>query len=338
MTEKREIIGARSGSPVEIIDLRRGADDFAADVRAGLTATPKTLSPRYFYDDLGSVLFEAICRLPEYYVTRAEEEIIRDWSGEIVAALQGPIRIAELGSGTAAKSRHLLDAALRRQPELEYLPVDIDHGTLQATADALAGEYDALRITGMAASFEDGLATLATRLSGSAEHTLVLFLGSTIGNLEPAQRLEIARLIRSALRPGDALLLGTDLVKSADVLIPAYDDVLGVTASFNRNLLVRINRELGGTFDVAAFRHEARYDTEKQRIEMHLISTIAQSAAVRAAGIDVQFAAGESIHTESSYKFTQDSVALLAAESQFRLAHQWTDRRGWFGENLLIAV
>lgn len=338
MGENRDMHNGSGDSAVEIIDLSRGADDFASDVIAGLTANPKTLSPRYFYDDLGSVLFDAICRLSEYYVARAEDEILRGCSDEIVATLSGQIRLVELGSGTAAKTRHLIDATLRSQPELHYVPIDIDGTTLRTTTDALSAEYHAMTITAIAASFEDGLKALEKRPSPAGQRTLVLFLGSSIGNLDPQSQRDVLRLVRAVLRTGDALLVGTDLVKETAVLIPAYDDVLGVTAAFNRNLLVRINREIGGTLNVAAFRHEARYDPVLQRIEMHLVSTAEQRATVGPAGTEIHFGAGESIHTESSYKFTYETVDLLARQSQFSLVRQWTDRRRWFGANLLIAV
>jgi len=338
MTSKRETTTVRRDAAVEIIDLTRGHDDFAADVRVGLKSRPKTLRPRYFYDELGSTLFEAICLLPEYYVARAEAEILRESGDEIISGLSRSIRLVELGPGTAMKTRFLIEAALRRQSGLAYFPIDIDAATLSATAEALVSEYPRLRIIGIAASFEDGLRDLAGRLAETPQPTLVLFAGSTIGNLNSHEQREILRAIRAVLRSGDVLLLGADAVKSKDILIPAYDDVLGVTAAFNKNLLVRINRELDGTFDVAAFRHEIRYDHERQRIEMHLVSTARQRATVRAAGIEIEFDAGESIHTESSYKFTREAIEALAHDSQFTLARQWTDRRGWFGENLLIAT
>lgn len=338
MTGKQETAVARRDHAVEIVDLARAGDDFAADVRAGLSADPKTLSPRYFYDDLGSTLFEAICRLPEYYVARSEDEILRASSDEIVAALEVPFRLVEMGCGAATKTRHLIDAAVRRQPRLEYIPVDIDRETLRTTAEAIAAEYPALQVTGIAATFDDALDDLVTRLAASAQPALVLFLGSTIGNLEADGQRTMLRSLRRALREGDAFLLGADSVKDQRIVIPAYDDVLGVTAAFNRNLLVRINRELGGTFDVASFRHQARYDARKDRIEMHLVSAGRQHVAIPAAGIEVDFREEESIHTESSYKFTRDAIERLADESGFRLVHQWTDRRGWFGENLLMPI
>ncbi|MCU1347464.1 MAG: methyltransferase [Acidobacteria bacterium] len=338
MTEKQETAVAGRGAAVEIVDLGRAGDDFAADVRAGLGADPKTLSPRYFYDGLGSTLFEAICRLPEYYVTRAEDEILRASCDEIVAALEIPFRLVELGCGAATKTRHLIDAALRRQARLEYIPVDIDREMLRTTAEAIAAEYPGIQVTGIAATFEDALDDLAARLAATAQPALVLFLGSTIGNLEPDGQRTLLRSLRRVLRAGDAFLLGADAVKDQGILIPAYDDVLGVTAAFNRNLLVRINRELGGTFDVASFRHQARYDDRKDRIEMHLVSTTRQHVAVPAAGIEIDFREEESIHTESSYKFTRDTIERLARESGFRLVRQWTDHRDWFGENLLIPI
>ena len=335
MTERDSLTTVRADAAMQIVKLHHGTDSFAADVRTGLSSSPKILSPRYFYDDLGSILFEAICALDEYYVMRAEDEILRRSSDEIIGSLPVPLRLVELGCGTAIKTRHLIEAALLRQAELSYLPIDIDEATLRATSEALASEYAALRIVGISASFEDALRELPSLLSAQ-QPTLVLFLGSTIGNLEPKAQRELLRSIRRALRSDDALLLGADTVKSEEVLIPAY--VLGVTAAFNRNVLLRINRELRGTFDVRTFRHEARYDRQRQRIEMHLVSNTSQRVAVAAAGIEIDFAEGESIHTESSYKFTSDAIELLAHDTQFRVARRWTDDRGWYGDSLLVAI
>jgi L-histidine N-alpha-methyltransferase len=324
--------------PVDFVHVGTTTDDFAADVRAGLTSTPKTLSPKYFYDRLGGVLFEAICELPEYYVTRAEDEILGARSGEILEAIGRHIRLIELGSGTARKTRHLIGAALSRQAALNYWATDIDATSLETTAGALAAEFDGLRVLGVAGTFESAITEVAARLPrDSADATLVLFLGSTIGNLEPDERGELLRSIRTSLRPGDAFLLGADSVKSQAILVPAYDDALGVTAAFNRNLLVRINRELGGTFDLATFRHDARYDAGLHRIEMHLVSVTAQLVRVPGAGIDIEFAEGESIHTESSYKFTTEMIESLARGTGFALEHVWTDARALFADYLLIA-
>lgn len=324
--------------PVDIVDVRTTADDFAADVRAGLTSTPKTLSPKYFYDRLGAVLFEAICELPEYYVMRAEDEILAARSGEILDAIARQVRLIELGCGTARKTRHLIRAALSRQGALDYWATDIDATSLETTASALAAEFDDLRVLGVAATFESAIVQVAAGLPRqSAEATLVLFLGSTIGNLEPDERRELLRSIRTNLRPGDAFLLGADSVKSEAILVPAYDDALGVTAAFNRNLLVRINRELGGTFDLATFRHLARYDRTLHRIEMHLVSATAQLVRIPGAGIEIEFAGGESIHTESSYKFTTETIESLARAAGFALERVWSDARGFFADYLLIA-
>ena len=324
-------------SAVKFIDLTKGSADFAEDVSRGLTREPKALSPRFFYDDLGSILFEAICRLDEYYVTRAEAEILREAGSAIVAALHGPISLVDLGCGSAGKTRHIIDNVLRRQPGLDYVPIDIDAGILRTTAETLSAEYRPLSVTAIAGSFDDALRALPAHLDAGTQ-ALVLFLGSTIGNFEPEEQRNMLRSIRAALKSGDVVLLGADLVKTEDILIPAYDDVLGVTAAFNRNLLVRINRELGGTFDVSAFDHAVRYDAQRQRIEMHLVSKRRQIVTVATPELEIAFAEGESIHTESSYKFTRQNVEMLAREAGFRLTHQWTDDRRWFGEHLLIAT
>jgi dimethylhistidine N-methyltransferase len=325
--------------PVDVVDVRTTTSDFAADVRVGLTSTPKTLAPKYFYDRLGTVLFEAICELPEYYVTRAEDEILAAQSGEILDATGRPVRLVELGSGSARKTRHLIRTALSRQAALDYWATDIDAPSLETTVSALAAEFDSLTAHGVAGTFENGIAQVAARLPPDpAEITLVLFLGSTIGNLEPDERRRLLRSVRMSLRPGDAFLLGADSVKSEAILAPAYDDSLGVTAAFNRNLLGRINRELGGTFDLATFRHLARYDSRLHRIEMHLVSLTTQLVRVPGAGIEIEFAEGESIHTESSYKFTTQMIESLAREAGFALEQVWTDSRAFFGDYLLIAT
>jgi L-histidine N-alpha-methyltransferase len=317
------------------------AASFAADVRRGLTAVPKVLYPKYFYDALGSRLFEAICELPEYYPTRAEAEIFRDHAGEIAAALdgrEGRLRLIELGSGDAQKTRLLIEAVLARQGSLDYLPIDISGTALEQSADRLLLAYPDLRITAVVADYQTALRNLRRepRLAG-ADRTLVLFLGSTIGNLDPAERAGLLRDVRALLTPGDALLLGADLDKSEEILIPAYDDPLGVTAAFNLNLLVRINRELGGAFDLAAFRHRARYDREKGRIEMHLESLRDQTVPIRALGLEIPFQAGETIHTESSYKFRPGQIDELAAATGFSLRRIWYDSARRFGSHLLVA-
>jgi len=317
----------------------RIASSFADDVRAGLTASPKSLPPKYLYDELGSVLFEAITLLPEYYLTRAEVEILEAHAPAIAGALRRPVRLVELGSGNDRKARLLVAALLARQEHLLYLPIDISESALQASAERLLKAFDGLSVLAFAGEYAAGLAALArepeARGPGS---TLVAFLGSTLGNLEPAERVALLSSIRQALAPGDALLLGVDLKKPARVLVPAYDDPLGVTAAFDLNLLARINRELGGEFEIRSFRHRARYDERLHRIEMHLESRREQAVSIRGLGIEVHFAKGETIHTESSYRFDEEGMGELARATGFRVLRSWSDRERRFASLLLGAV
>jgi dimethylhistidine N-methyltransferase len=319
------------------LDTGRVLPTFAEDVHRGLTSDPKFLYPKYFYDELGSRLFEAITALPEYYVTRAEAEILSAHAGEIAASLGGPVRVVELGSGDGQKTRLLIEALLARHKTLDYLPVDISESALQASSRALLSSYPELRVTAYAGEYQGALRALREEAvpAGGPKRTLALFLGSTLGNLDPEERRSLVQDVRSFLRPGDGFLLGVDLRKAESVLIPAYDDPLGVTAAFNLNLLVRINRELGGGFDLAAFRHRAVYNREEGRIEMHLESRRTQTVPVRALGIEVPFFRGETIHTESSYKFSLEQIASLASETGFELRRTWTDSGGRFASSLL---
>lgn len=309
-------------------------DDFARDVRVGLTAEHKWLPPRWFYDALGSSLFDTICFLPEYYVMRAEAEVLTSFRKEIVASFGPHVRLVELGSGAARKTRILLD----EMEAVEYVPVDIDEEMLKRSARDLLRDYADLRVTAIRSDF--ARPSIPLSLLGKAQggrRTIVLFLGSTIGNLNPEEAIATLRDLRSALAPGDAFFLGADLRKDRAVLEPAYDDALGVTAAFNLNLLGRINRELGGHFDLAAFRHHAFYDEEHGRIEMHLVSKIAQRVRIDALDLEIPFAAGESIHTESSYKHNAETLASLAHASGFSVEKTWIDARSWFADVLLIA-
>lgn len=321
------------------LPIPREAPDFAVDVREGLTATPKFLYPKYFYDELGSILFEAICALPEYYVTRAESSILAARAGEIVAELERPVRLVELGSGSSIKTRYVIEALLARQEHLEYTPIDISESAIAGSCDGLLRNYPRLSIRAFVGDYVGTFAALPTRERGPSDATLlVLFLGSTIGNLDPERGAELLRAVRARLAPGDAMLLGTDLVKPEEVLVPAYDDALGVTAAFNLNLLARINRELGGRFDLAAFCHRAVWNGELSRVEMHLVSRIDQRVAIDGLGLEVAFAAGEAILSECSYKFDEESTAKLARAAGFELARRWTDGERRFGSNLLRAV
>ncbi|MEK6286827.1 MAG: L-histidine N(alpha)-methyltransferase [Acidobacteriota bacterium] len=320
--------------------LAEGGDSnaFASDVRAGLSAKAKSLSPKYFYDELGSRLFEAICFLPEYYLTRAEGEILRTSAGEIVAAVDGPARLLELGSGSAEKTRYLIEALLAKQPELHYLPVDISDSSLEIASQRLLRLYPGLRITAFAADYFTALQALARRVPADPNgRTVAVFLGSNIGNFGRDESREFLRAVRKLLRPQDALLLGADLKKSPEVLIPAYDDALGVTAAFNLNLLARINRELEGNFDVKKFQHSATYNDELGRIEIRLVSREPQIVRIRAIDLEVTFDKGETIRTENSYKFDLELLSVIARDTGFSLAKTWFDSGRLFSFNLFVA-
>jgi dimethylhistidine N-methyltransferase len=307
---------------------------FADEVRAGLTARPKTLPTKYLYDDLGSALFEVICLLPEYYLTRAEASILRANARDIINAVGDTVEIVELGSGTATKTRLLLDAALARQGALRYSPIDISRSALDETVAALNVEYPAITVEPMVTDYLDGLRRFSRN---GVERTLVLFLGSNVGNFEPIEARRTLHAVRETLRRGDSLLMGADMKKDVTVIEAAYNDKLGVTAAFNKNLLLRINRELGGSFDLGAFRHSATYNAAEGRIEMHLVSDTAQDVAIAELGITVHFEPRESIHTESSYKYDESQLAALASATGFDVAKTWSDPDKTFTSNLLIA-
>jgi dimethylhistidine N-methyltransferase len=315
-------------------------NSFAQDVRQGLKERPRTLLPKYFYDDLGSKLFEAICSLPEYYLTRAEAEILRTNSKEIIDAIDGPARLLELGSGSAEKTRYLIEALLRRQSRLEYLPVDISEVSLDRSSAELLRAYPQLEITAFAADYFTALDQIARSAASrrERERTIAVFLGSNIGNFDPGEAADFLRKVRRVLRVGDSLLLGADLKKSADVLVPAYDDALGVTSAFNRNLLARINRELEGDFDVKMFDHLAIYNEELGRMEIYLVSRAPQTVRIRAIDLEVHFERGEAIHTENSYKFDLDQLPAFGRQSGFDLVKTWLDSARRFSFNLFKAL
>ncbi|HSP34736.1 MAG TPA: L-histidine N(alpha)-methyltransferase [Thermoanaerobaculia bacterium] len=308
-----------------------GDRTFGDDIRAGLTAARKSIPSRYFYDDLGSALFEAICHLPEYYLTRAEAESLGRSARDIAAAAGEVVRIIELGSGSATKTRMLLDAL---HPEV-YVPVDIDGNVLQKAGRELTAEYPSLRVDAVCGDFSDPARALDGLIGDG--RTLVIFLGSTIGNFAPRAATALLRDVRRVLRVGDAFLLGADLAKSKQVLDAAYDDALGITAAFNLNLLLRINRELGAHFDLRGFAHRAFYDEDERRIEMHLVSVREQSVRIDALDVDIVFREGETIHTENSYKYGEDDLARMAAESGFEIAGTYTDSRRLFADVLMRA-
>ncbi|WP_030775387.1 L-histidine N(alpha)-methyltransferase [Streptomyces sp. NRRL S-920] len=300
-----------------------------ADVRHGLTGASKTLPPKWFYDARGSALFEEITTLPEYYPTRAEREILVTRAAEI-AEVTGVRTLIELGSGSSEKTRHLIDA----MPSLHtYVPVDVSESALTGAANTLLARRPSLDVHALIADFTRGLA-----LPGTPGPRLVAFLGGTIGNLLPAERTAFLSSVRDLLSPGDALLLGTDLVKDESVLVSAYDDAAGMTASFNKNVLAVMNRELEADFDPDAFEHVAVWDREREWIEMRLRSTADQTVKIPALGLAVDFAAGEEMRTEISAKFRQDGVRAELAASGLDLTHWWTDERGRFALSLSSPV
>ncbi|MGD1218922.1 L-histidine N(alpha)-methyltransferase [Streptomyces krungchingensis] len=299
-----------------------------ADVLHGLTGTPKTLPPKWFYDAHGSELFEKITELPEYYPTRAEREILLARSGEIARA-SGARTLVELGSGSSEKTRHLLDAL----PGLHtYVPVDVSESALTQAGQALAAERPGLGVHALIADFTGSLT-----LPDTPGPRLVAFLGGTIGNLLPAERAAFLASVRALLSPGDALLLGTDLVKDESVLVAAYDDAAGVTAAFNKNVLSVVNRELEADFDPDAFDHVALWDSEQEWIEMRLRSRAAQTVKIPALDLAVHFARGEELRTEVSAKFREDGVRAELASAGFALTHWWTDAEGRFALSLNVA-
>jgi len=308
---------------------------FADDVRVGLTAQPKKLPPKYFYDALGSQLFEAICLLPEYYLTRAESEIFERYSGEIISQSPMPAGIVELGSGSSVKTRLLIEAMLARQSELHYQPMDISDSILRHSAEKLLGEYDRLIVTGHVGDYTQGLDSLVRR---DGETLLALFLGSNIGNYTLDEARALLKTIRRALIPGDGLLLGADLKKPAEILIPAYADSLGVTAAFNLNLLVRINRELAADFDLNQFEHRVIYNEPRGRVEMHLVSRTAQTVTIGELDLKVKFRDGETIHTENSYKYDLLQLAALAEDAGFSPQKTWFDEERRFSCNFWQAI
>jgi L-histidine N-alpha-methyltransferase len=298
----------------------------AEDVLQGLSANPKRLPPKLFYDAAGSRLFEQITELPEYYPTRTERAIFQAYAQEIVQQAGSNLTLIELGAGSASKTAILIEALCQRQLQVGFYPVDVSAAALQAAVSSLNGSFPRLQVRPIVADYSREVAQLAS-LSG---RKLVLWIGSSIGNSEPQEAVEFLRRVGDSLCPGDALLLGFDLVKSPRLLHAAYNDSQGVTARFNKNLLLRINRELGGRFDAEKFRHIAFWNGRKSRIEMHLESLQEQKIWVEELQKDFHFAEGERIHTENSYKFTGNAITSLLSESGFSLEKSWTDPKRWF--------
>ncbi len=302
----------------------------AEEVLRGLNARPRRLPPKLFYDAAGSRLFDEITETPEYYPTRTERGMLQDFAGEMVRQAGKNLTLIELGAGSASKTQLLIRAILRRQLRAEFYPVDVSSSALQDALKSLNGHFPRLRVSPIVADYTHRL----PELSSLAGRKLVLFLGSTIGNFEPEEAKAFLKNVRRSLIPGDTLLIGFDLSKDADVLHAAYNDAAGITARFNKNMLVRINRELGGTFDLEGFEHVAFWNRRKLRIEMHLESVYEQTVWIEDLGRGFHFEQGERIHTENSYKFNMASIERLLRKAGFRLEKSWTDAKGWFCEAL----
>ena len=317
-------------------------DPVADAVREGLGASPKWLPAWLFYDAEGSRLFERITVLPEYYLTRTERAIFTGYADGIINAALGvyavatgdgkgkKLRLLELGAGSASKTGILLAAALRHQGATQYLPVDVSETAMEFACSGIERALSGVQVLPQVANY----VTDELSIPPHDGPTLALYIGSSIGNFSPGEAVEILRKLRGQLKPGDSLLLGTDLVKETRLLLAAYDDSNGVTEAFNLNVLRRINRDLRGGFDLATFRHEAIWNPSQSRMEMHLRSTRAQTVRIPALGQSFAFGAGETIHTENSYKFTPQSITALMNSAGFRTVETWTDEQNWFAVTL----
>ncbi len=318
-----------------------------SEVCRGLTGRQKSLSPWLFYDAEGSRLFEEITELPEYYVTRTEREILHQHADAIVDYASAQARpshlhseqlrrltVIELGAGTATKTGLLLAALVHRQGAATYYPIDISATALEEARKHLLEQVPGTTVEVRLGDYTDGLG----RISAEGTRRLVLYIGSSMGNFEPAAAQQLLKDVRQQLAPGDMLLLGLDLVKPIAPLIAAYDDAKGTTAAFNKNVLTRLNQELGANFNLSKFRHKVRWNGDLSRIEMHLESLEQQIVSISALDLDVPFRRGETIHTENSYKYTPDRVTSLLAGAGYGIVHSWTDPKQWFGEYLARVV
>jgi L-histidine Nalpha-methyltransferase len=310
-------------------------DEFAREVCSGLRKQDqKELPSKYLYDSVGSALFETICVLPEYGVTRAEERILTRHATEIVSKLPSPLIVAELGSGAGKKTRAILEAVSRRQPT-SYYPIEISPSALAMCQRELR-DINSISIVGFEREYLDGLLEVAACREEN-QHLMALFLGSTIGNFDGTAGMEFLSRLREILREGDSLLIGTDLEKPVERLVAAYDDPLGVTAAFNRNLLARINRELDADFDLEQFEHLAIFDDQTRSVEMHLRARTDQIVTIATAGVTVRILRGETIWTETSHKYSQSELVNIAQQTGFWSQGQWVDHEWAFAENLWIA-
>lgn len=319
---------------VNDLSRRNGHAEFARDIRQGLLSNPKHLFPKYLYDEVGSRLFEAICEVDEYYLTRAEDQILRVHADEIVEEVPNCATLIELGSGSAEKTRKIIEALLRRRDDLLFVPIDISATALEESSHSLLKAYPGLRINAYAADYFEALAALPPL---DSKPVLVLFLGSNIGNFEPDEALRFLRAIRAVLRKQDALLLGADLKKDRATLEAAYNDSLGVTRTFIVNELARINRELDANFDLWAFGLRSIYNEAAGRVEVYLESLKQQLVTIRGLDLSITLNAGERIQIEHAYKYDRGDLSLLGERSGFELGRTWLDEKRRFSSNLLRA-
>jgi len=306
-------------------------ESFEEDVLRGLTAAQKRLPCHWFYDEAGSQLFERICELPEYYLTRCERSILEQRAGEIACLFEDPTTLVELGSGSASKTRLLIEAFLERHGRLVFAPIDISRTMLEESASELLDDYPRLEIRAFAGRYESGLARLA---AGRVSPKLTLWLGSSVGNLDRRQAAVFLRKLRAGMSAADRLLIGVDLRKDRLTLEAAYDDAEGVTARFDLNLLARINRELGADFDLEAFAHRATWRPDSGRVESRLVSLREQTVRIEALDLEVGFAAREAIHTENSYKYSHHEIEWLARAAGMLRERHWLDADGLYSLNL----
>jgi L-histidine Nalpha-methyltransferase len=312
-----------------------GRLDFSADVLRGLSARPKWLHPMYLYDSEGSMLFERISRLPEYYVTRIEHEILQGCAAEIAACSSECMNLVEFGSGSSGKTKLLIEALLHQQESLCYIPVDISFSIVRESAQRLIRESPRLCIAAQIAEYNAGLARL---MDADPGQKLIVFMGSNLGNFDTVQAVDFLVSVRKSMSAADYFVIGNDLSKDPSILIPAYDDAQGVTAAFNLNILQRINRELGGHFDLSLFDHTALYNSRHRRIEMHLRSNKRQTVLIRNLNMAFEFEKEETIHTENSYKYSIEQLDTLFRTAGFTLVKRWCDAREWFSISLLRAA
>ncbi len=304
-----------------------GNDSFAEVVREGLTSSPKTLPSRYLYDAVGSQLFEQICELPEYYLTRTEDEILNNHAATMVSGWSESPIMFELGSGSSTKTRRLIDAALKMYGQLHYVPTDISPTILEESVHALGQEYEQLQITGMATDYGTALSEFTTRFEGPK---LIVFLGSSLGNFDETEAMDLLQQVSQSMNPEDRFLFGSDLVKEPAILEAAYDDAQGVTRTFNKNILARMNRELGSKIDLDQFRYVAKFVPERQRVEMYLISVIDQIVQFSDIDLTVSFSKEESIHTENSHKYTPEMIQSMAEHVGLVEESFWLDDQNLF--------